>query len=98
MQVNHYLDQIETDAGPHDSGNIATAIVTAENVLEVFLWNADAMVLYGDHNLLRFDIDLGSNMNGTPILRVFDGVRNQIAEHLEQQLRISKHWQRRRTP
>lgn len=62
VKLDDHLDEVESDSGPHDSGNIAAAMITLEYSVQVFCGNTDSVILDGDDDLFR--INSCADLNG----------------------------------
>src|ERR1700722_20053398 len=94
MQIDQHLDQIKSEAGADDSGNIAAAVVALEQTIEVCPRNADAAVRNRDGDAI--ELDGGRDPDEAAAGRVFDGVGEEIAEHLVEQFWVGHQRQRPR--
>ena len=62
VQVDRHLDQIEADAGPDDSGDVAAAVIALEQPIEVAGRDANAAIGDGDDRLDRASIAASTAM------------------------------------
>ncbi len=94
VQLDRHLYQVETDPGADDSGNVAAAVIAFEQMNKVGGRDADAAIGNPDNDVAGGD--LGLNRDRAAMRRIFDGVGENVAEHLEQELGVTGHRHRRR--
>jgi hypothetical protein len=87
VQFDYRLDEVKAEAGADDAVGIASTMIALEQPGAIGIWDTDAPILHKYHQTRVFRLE--PDIDQAAIGRVFDRVRQEITEHLEQQARIA---------
>jgi hypothetical protein len=92
--LNQFATKIEAQAGPADALGltIGDSHKAAKKAGLLGLWNADALILHTEADHLSINFTAQNNLDRPSRRAVFDGIGQQVGEHLLDAPRVSLHY------